>query len=120
MDYLHESYTFPPQSEPMYYQPMSYPSYMQSMSQTTDYYPRYPHAEYTDFMRPGLMQDEYDDAGEVSTRPRLTKEQVDVLESQFQAHPKPNSLVKRQLAMQTKLTLPRVAVCCLCLIHSPC
>lgn len=45
------------------------------------------------------------------SRPRLTKEQVDTLEAQFQAHPKPNSSVKRQLAMQTNLTLPRVAVC---------
>ncbi|KAI5292628.1 hypothetical protein KEM52_006190, partial [Ascosphaera acerosa] len=43
------------------------------------------------------------------SRPRLTKEQVDTLEAQFQAHPKPNSSVKRQLAMQTNLTLPRVA-----------
>jgi hypothetical protein len=54
--------------------------------------------------------DEYDDSAEPSTRPRLTKDQVDVLESQFQAQPKPNSNVKRQLAVQTNLTLPRVAV----------
>lgn len=56
------------------------------------------------------MMDEYEDGTEPSTRPRLTKDQVDVLESQFQAQPKPNSNVKRQLAVQTNLTLPRVAV----------
>ena len=54
--------------------------------------------------------DEFEEGGETSTRPRLTKDQVDVLESQFQAQPKPNSNVKRHLAGQTKLTLPRVAV----------
>ncbi|ODH50819.1 hypothetical protein GX48_02959 [Paracoccidioides brasiliensis] len=43
------------------------------------------------------------------SRPRLTKEQVDTLEAQFQTHPKPNSNVKRQLATQTNLSLPRVA-----------
>ena len=56
------------------------------------------------------MMDEFEDSVEPSTRPRLTKDQVDVLESQFQAQPKPNSNVKRQLAVQTSLTLPRVAV----------
>ena len=56
------------------------------------------------------MLDDYEDGGEPSTRPRLTKDQVDVLESHFQAQPKPNSNVKHQLAVQTKLTLPRVAV----------
>jgi hypothetical protein len=56
------------------------------------------------------MLDDYEEGAETSTRPRLTRDQVDVLESQFQAQPKPNSNVKRQLAVQTKLTLPRVAV----------
>src|SRR5438876_633428 len=49
---------------------------------------------------------------EISTRPRLTPEQVDLLENQFQAYHKPNTHVKRQLAERTGLTLPRVAVCC--------
>ena len=66
--------------------------------------------EYADFMFPGMGQDEFGEMEEISTRPRLTKEQVEVLESQFQANHKPNSQVKRQLAIQTKLTLPRVAV----------
>ena len=57
-----------------------------------------------------MMHEEFEEGGEILTRPRLTREQVDVLESQFQAQPKPNSNVKRQLAAQTKLTLPRVAV----------
>ncbi|RVX70893.1 hypothetical protein B0A52_06050 [Exophiala mesophila] len=65
--------------------------------------------EYADFMFPGMGQDEFGEMEEISTRPRLTKEQVEVLESQFQANHKPNSQVKRQLAIQTKLTLPRVA-----------
>lgn len=56
------------------------------------------------------MQEDFDEGTENLTRPRLTKDQVDVLEAQFQAHPKPNSVVKRHLALQTKLTLPRVAV----------
>ena len=54
--------------------------------------------------------EDFEGCTEILTRPRLTKEQVEVLESQFQAHPKPNGNVKRQLALQTKLTLPRVAV----------
>ena len=53
---------------------------------------------------------DYEEYAENLSRPRLTKEQVDVLETQFQAHPKPNSNVKRQLAMQTNLSLPRVSV----------
>lgn len=53
---------------------------------------------------------DYEEYTENLSRPRLTKEQVDTLEAQFQAHPKPNSSVKRQLAIQTNLTLPRVAV----------
>ena len=55
-------------------------------------------------------QEELEEVGEVSTRPRLTKEQAEVLEAHFQANHKPNSMVKRQLAMQTKLTMSRVAV----------
>lgn len=72
----------------------------------------HPHSyiEFSELQQNVLQPEEYEDAGEILTRPRLTKEQVEVLESQFQAHPKPNSNVKRQLAMQTGLTLPRVAV----------
>lgn len=72
----------------------------------------HPPLEMTDFYQhhhPSL--EEYEEYAENLSRPRLTKDQVDTLESQFQAHPKPNSDTKRQLAMQTNLTLPRVAVC---------
>jgi hypothetical protein len=56
------------------------------------------------------MMDDYEDGAETSSRRRLTKYQVDVLESQFRADPKPDSNVKRQLAVQTQLSLSRVAV----------
>ena len=62
-------------------------------------------------------QAEYRDFDGSIEKPRtslLTKEQVDILEAQFRAHPKPDSMTKRQLAMQTNLTLPRVAVSRLC------
>ncbi|KAL4976809.1 hypothetical protein BDW66DRAFT_134358 [Aspergillus desertorum] len=52
---------------------------------------------------------DYEEYAENLSRPRLTKEQVETLEAQFQAHPKPSSNVKRQLAQQTHLSLPRVA-----------
>lgn len=54
--------------------------------------------------------DDHDEYFENIHRPRLTKDQVDLLESQFQAHPKPNSNTKRQLAMRTNLTINRVSV----------
>lgn len=61
------------------------------------------------YVIPGRIED-YDEYIENLSRPRLTKEQVGTLEAQFQAQPKPNSHTKRQLALQTNLTLPRVAV----------
>ncbi|KAI7974823.1 hypothetical protein EIK77_004915 [Talaromyces pinophilus] len=51
--------------------------------------------------------EDYEEYAENLSRPRLTKEQVDTLEAQFQAHPKPNSNKKRELAVQTNLSLPR-------------
>jgi hypothetical protein len=45
---------------------------------------------------------------EGSTRPRLTKEQVAVLEKQFLDAPKPNSSTKRHLAEMTGLSIQRV------------
>ncbi|KAI9862536.1 MAG: hypothetical protein M1813_004388 [Trichoglossum hirsutum] len=45
---------------------------------------------------------------EVSTRPRLTREQVFLLEQQFQAAPKPSTSTKRKLAETTGLSMPRV------------
>lgn len=63
-----------------------------------------------DFFPHGVYMDEYDDVHEMTTRPRLTKEQQDLLESEFQKNPKPSSALKRTLAAHTGLNLPRVAV----------
>lgn len=54
--------------------------------------------------------EEYDEGQEVTTRPRLTKEQVEVLENEFLKNCKPSSMLKRQLAAHTSLSLNRVAV----------
>lgn len=93
----------------MFFQPGTYPPYLQPQP-FDDHYMQYGHPEYTEYLTQGAYHDEYDDANEVATRPRLTREQVEVLEAQFQANHKPNSTVKRQLALQTNLSLPRVAV----------
>ena len=77
------------------------------------------HGHYNDYHQPHMGQEEFEDC-EILTRPRLTKEQVEVLENQFQAHPKPNSNVKRQLASQTNLPLPRVSVRTMRAISSSC
>ena len=69
----------------------------------------HPPMEMIDYYHQPIM--DYDEYTENLSRPRLTKEQVETLEAQFQAHPKPSSNVKRQLAAQTNLSLPRVAVC---------
>ena len=71
-------------------------------------YPHPPPFEMMDFYHQPIM--DYEEYAENLSRPRLTKEQVETLEAQFQAHPKPSSNVKRQLAAQTNLSLPRVAV----------
>jgi Homeodomain len=91
-------------------QPVSYQQYPGRPQHIEAYYPGPHHPEYTDFGTITPDQEDFEGCSEILTRPRLTKEQVEVLEAQFQAHPKPNSNVKRQLALQTKLTLPRVAV----------
>jgi Homeodomain len=76
--------------------------------------------EMTDYYHTHMpMMDDYEEYAENLSRPRLTKEQVDTLEAQFQAHPKPNSNVKRQLAVQTNLSLPRVAVSLSSLVFPP-
>jgi hypothetical protein len=88
-----------------------YAAYVHPQQQLEEQYLHYGGPEYADFGygAPGFYE-EYEDVGEPSTRPRLTKEQVEVLESQFQQNHKPSSVVKRQLALQTMLSLPRVAV----------
>lgn len=89
---------------------LSYQHYPGQPQHVEAYYSAAHHAEYTDFGSITPDQEDFEGCSEILTRPRLTKDQVEVLEAQFQAHPKPNSNVKRQLALQTKLTLPRVAV----------
>ena len=113
MEYMRDQYHFGahPPHQPVFYPQMPYnphPEHLQHPQHVEEFYHTYPHAEYADFM---TYQEEYEDLGEVSTRPRLTKEQAELLEAHFQANHKPNSMVKRQLAMQTKLSLPRIAVC---------
>ncbi|RMZ91256.1 hypothetical protein DV736_g1485, partial [Chaetothyriales sp. CBS 134916] len=96
MEYVQEPFRYvaQPPPEQMFYQHLPYAGFPIHQPEYTDFVP---------------YQEEYDEPGEVSTRPRLTREQAEVLEAHFQANHKPNSMVKRQLAMQTKLTLPRVA-----------
>ncbi|RMD40858.1 hypothetical protein DV735_g4283, partial [Chaetothyriales sp. CBS 134920] len=114
MDYVQEqfSYVAQPHPEQIFYQRMPYAGFpmhhQPGPHQLEELYHRYPHPhpDFPDFVP---YQEEYEEPGEVSTRPRLTREQAEVLEAHFQANHKPNSMVKRQLAMQTKLTLPRVA-----------
>lgn len=47
---------------------------------------------------------------DTSTRPRLTQEQVTVLEEEFSKLPKPNTDFKKELANRIGLTLARVNV----------
>ena len=54
-------------------------------------------------------EDEGEDE-DTSSRPRLSPEQLAILEEHFQSHPKPNTDFKRQLAEQLGLSLSRVNV----------
>jgi hypothetical protein len=109
-EFSHPSIAQQQQQSPTYLLPYS-PYNTQAYDMHLDRYLfGHSHSDFADFAHHASMMDEYDDGAEPSMRPRLTKDQVDVLESQFQAQPKPNSNVKRQLAVQTNLTLPRVAV----------
>ena len=49
---------------------------------------------------------------DTSSRPRLTQEQITILEQEFGKLPKPSTEFKKQLADKIGLTLPRVNVCC--------
>ena len=112
MNYPGTQYTFSPEHgvHVGHQAPIHYPQHTSQPQHLDRYFLEHSHSDFADFAHHASMMDEYDDGAEPSTRPRLTKDQVDVLESQFQAQPKPNSNVKRQLAVQTNLTLPRVAV----------
>lgn len=108
MNYLQTPFQYAmPMDQPMGYgMPVSHHPYDQPMDQC---YIPYHQNDIHGFYTTGAIE-EYEEYVENLSRPRLTKEQVEILESQFQAHPKPNSNTKRQLALQTSLTLPRVAV----------
>ncbi|KAL5341835.1 hypothetical protein BJX70DRAFT_28113 [Aspergillus crustosus] len=110
MNYIHHPYPFTnhpgvPMEQHMAYDPaMVHPSMMHPMD---GYLYHHPHFEMVDYYHQPIM--DYEEYAENLSRPRLTKDQVETLEAQFQAHPKPSSNVKRQLAAQTNLSLPRVA-----------
>jgi hypothetical protein len=110
MNYLHQPYQYVahpgiPMDQPMSFDPtMGHPAMMHPMD--GGYLYQHPPFDMVDFYP--IM--DYEEYAENLSRPRLTKEQVETLEAQFQAHPKPSSNVKRQLAAQTNLSLPRVAV----------
>ncbi|GES58968.1 homeobox transcription factor [Aspergillus terreus] len=109
MNYLHQPYQYVahpgiPMDQPMSFDPtMGHPAMMHPMD--GGYLYQHPPFDMVDFYP--IM--DYEEYAENLSRPRLTKEQVETLEAQFQAHPKPSSNVKRQLAAQTNLSLPRVA-----------
>lgn len=48
---------------------------------------------------------------DTASRPRLTQEQINVLEEHFKHQPKPNTDIKKQLALEIGLSLQRVNVC---------
>ncbi len=45
-------------------------------------------------------------------KPRLAKDEVELLEQEFAKNPKPNSSTKRELAEQMGVEVPRINVCC--------
>ncbi|KIW89973.1 uncharacterized protein Z519_09403 [Cladophialophora bantiana CBS 173.52] len=111
MDYMQQNaFAFASQPQPQFlYQPVQYPTFVTHGRQPVDdFYMAYTGAEYADFMDAGMMHDEFGETQEISTRPRLTKEQAEILEAHFQANHKPSSQLKRELAIQTNLKLTRV------------
>lgn len=63
---------------------------------------------------PGPLVSPMEEADELDTssRPRLTQEQIAILEDQFKGKPKPGTEFKKQLASQIGLSLQRVNVSC--------
>ncbi|KAA8652063.1 hypothetical protein EYZ11_009586 [Aspergillus tanneri] len=108
MNYIHHPYPYAghvPIDQQVAFDPsMAHPAMMHPMD---GYLYAHPQFDMVDFYHQPIM--DYEEYAENLSRPRLTKEQVETLEAQFQAHPKPSSNVKRQLAAQTNLSLPRVA-----------
>ncbi|KAH0847352.1 hypothetical protein AYO21_03738 [Fonsecaea monophora] len=111
MDYMQQntfSFASQPQSQ-FIYPHVQYQAFMAHAQQPVDdFYMPYGGAEYADFGDAGMMQDDFGESQEISTRPRLTKEQAEILEAHFQANHKPSSQLKRELAIQTNLKLTRV------------
>ncbi|KAJ5893981.1 hypothetical protein N7495_005672 [Penicillium taxi] len=113
MSYIHPTWHYGqhssglPMEHSYNYEPSMMPPPMMHHHSTDGYLYPHPPMEMIDYYHQPIM--DYDEYTENLSRPRLTKEQVETLESQFQAHPKPSSNVKRQLAAQTNLSLPRVA-----------
>lgn len=114
----HDEYVFAmaqPQQQNMYFHPqIQYTGFHQQHLQPEMMHHTFgPFVDFSGAPDPPdpLYYADFDDGNEVPTRPRLTKEQVDILEGEFQANPKPNSGTKRRLAQITNLNLPRVAVC---------
>ncbi|KAJ5832256.1 hypothetical protein N7474_000567 [Penicillium riverlandense] len=110
MSYIHPSWNYAghagiPMDQPIAYDPSMVPPAM--MHPIDGYMYPHPPMDMMDYYHQPIM--DYEEYAENLSRPRLTKEQVETLEAQFQAHPKPSSNVKRQLAAQTNLSLPRVA-----------
>ncbi|KAL6239840.1 hypothetical protein BDW75DRAFT_197521 [Aspergillus navahoensis] len=111
MNYIHHPYPFAgqpglPMEQHLAYDPtMAHPTMMHHPMD--GYLYAQPPFEMVDYYHQPII--DYEEYAENLSRPRLTKEQVETLEAQFQAHPKPSSNVKRQLAQQTHLSLPRVA-----------
>lgn len=58
----------------------------------------------------GVMPSNEGEELDTSTRPRLTQEQVTILEEEFSKLPKPNTDFKKELAGRIGLTLARVNV----------
>ncbi|KAL4989680.1 hypothetical protein BDW68DRAFT_155951 [Aspergillus falconensis] len=111
MNYIHHPYPFAghpgvPMEQHLAYDPtMVHPTMMHHPMD--GYLYAQPPFDMVDYYHQPII--DYEEYAENLSRPRLTKEQVETLEAQFQAHPKPSSNVKRQLAQQTHLSLPRVA-----------
>ncbi|KAK5945763.1 hypothetical protein PMZ80_002971 [Knufia obscura] len=94
----------------VYHHQTQYPSFHPQLARPElSYNPYIGFQDYADDMHAGMYYGDFEDSNEVSTRPRLTKDQVDILEHEFQKNAKPNSVLKRHLAATTNLNLPRVA-----------
>lgn len=70
---------------------------------------------------PGQLVSPMEEADELDTssRPRLTQDQIAILEDQFKGKPKPCTEFKKQLASQIGLSLQRVNVSLLFLFVRP-